>query len=75
MQVNPQVLSREIATMTQDDFTAACAAKNGIFEIQPNCGGSNACRGMSYDSNTATYTEHSCRATNTCAGMSCVVCD
>jgi hypothetical protein len=61
--------------MTQDVFTSQCNARHGLFEVQPHCGGSNACRGMSYDSETKTLTEHSCRATNTCAGFSCVICD
>jgi hypothetical protein len=61
--------------VTQDSFKSQCDAKNGIFETQPECGGSNACRGMSYDSKTTTLMEHTCQATNTCAGYSCVVCD
>lgn len=61
--------------VTLDEFTALCDAKQGIVEIEPHCGGSNGCRGMSYDSTTQTLTEHTCRGTNTCAGYSCVVCD
>ena len=72
---DPTVTQKTVAAVTQSDFEAQCAAKNGIFEIQPHCGGSNACRGMSYDSETQTLTEHSCRQTNTCGGFSCVVCD
>jgi hypothetical protein len=60
---------------TEDVFKSACDAKNGIFEVQPQCGGANACRGMSYDSKTQTLSEHTCRATNTCAGYSCVICN
>ena len=59
-------------TLTLEQFTALCDSMNGIFEIQPHCGGSNACRGMSYDTGTQTLTEHTCRGTNTCAGYSCV---
>jgi hypothetical protein len=69
-----QITSSSAGTVAQDDFQTRCAAANGIYETQPNCGGSNSCRGMSYDSNTETLTEHTCRATNTCAGFSCVVC-
>lgn len=61
--------------LTHDMFQSQCSALNGIMEIQPNCGGSNACRGMSYDSARQLLTEHNCRAVNTCAGYSCVVCN
>jgi hypothetical protein len=71
---NPKVTSTVVGALTQDEFASRCAALNGIFEIQPLCGGSNSCRGMSYDSGSQTLTEHSCQATNTCAGYSCVVC-
>jgi hypothetical protein len=70
----PQVTTSAVQVLTQAEFAMQCAARNGIFEIQPHCGGSNSCRGMSNDSETTTLTEHSCRATNTCAGYSCVIC-
>ncbi|MGH7282245.1 MAG: hypothetical protein ACRELY_12015, partial [Polyangiaceae bacterium] len=72
---DPGVTSSVVGAVTQDDFTAQCNAKNGVFEIQPHCGGSNNCRGFSYDSETQTLSEHSCRATNSCGGYSCIVCD
>ncbi len=72
---DPGVTSTTVLSLTLDQFTAQCTAENGIVETQPHCGGSNACRGMSYDIETQTLTEHTCRATNTCAGYSCVVCD
>jgi len=73
---DPQVTSSMVvANVTLAQFTGECTALAGILEIQPHCGGSNACRGMSYDSDTQTLIEHSCRATNSCAGFSCVVCD
>ena len=72
---NPTITSTTVGAVTLAQFTAQCDAKHGIFETQPHCGGSNSCRGMSYDSNTQTLTQHSCRATNTCAGYSCIVCD
>jgi hypothetical protein len=62
-------------SLTQDKFSSQCSAQNGIMEIQPNCGGSNACRGMSYDNAKQLLTEHNCRAVNTCAGYSCVICN
>jgi hypothetical protein len=72
---DPTVTARTTGALTQGQFAALCSAANGILETQPHCGGSNACRGMSYDSETQTLTEHTCRATNSCAGFSCVVCD
>jgi len=64
-----------VPSMTLDSFTSQCQALNGAVEIQPHCGGSNSCRGMSYDTETQTLLQHTCRATNTCAGFSCVICD
>jgi len=61
--------------MTLDTFTSQCGAENGVVEIQPHCGGSNACRGMSYDTELQLLVVHTCRAMNSCAGYSCVVCD
>jgi len=76
MDPNPSVTSlTAVNDETEDVFKSQCAAKNGIFEVQPQCGGANACRGMSYDSKTQTLMEHTCRATNTCAGYSCVECN
>ncbi|MGH7285816.1 MAG: hypothetical protein ACRELY_30215 [Polyangiaceae bacterium] len=72
---NPKVSSTSVETLTKDQFQAQCDQRHGIFEVQPECGGSNACRGMSYDTNTSTLSEHDCRATNTCAGYTCVICD
>lgn len=70
----PEVTATTAQPMTQEDFTAECTARNGVFEIEPHCGGLNHCRGMSYDTTTQTLTEHTCRGTNTCAGFSCIVC-
>lgn len=72
---NPMVTLTTVGPITQPEFEALCADAGGIFEIQPVCGGSNACRGFAYDSGSQTYTEHSCQHTNTCAGYNCVDCD
>jgi hypothetical protein len=71
---NPQVTSTMMAVLSQDQFVAQCNARHGIYELQPGCGGSNSCRGMSYDATTQTLSEHTCRSTNTCGGYSCVIC-
>ena len=72
---DPVVTSSEVVVLTEEDFRGICSEAGGIFEIQPLCGGSNACRGIAYDSATHVLTEHTCQATNTCAGYNCVVCD
>ncbi|HEY4119230.1 MAG TPA: hypothetical protein VGM56_15290 [Byssovorax sp.] len=71
---DPAVTSSATQSLTQQQFQTMCSARGGVFEIQPHCGGSNACRGFSYDSDTQTLTEHTCRATNQCSGYSCVIC-
>lgn len=64
-----------VPSMTLDMFTSQCLAQNGMVEISPHCGASNSCRGMSYDIETETLTQHTCQGTNTCGGYSCVICD
>jgi hypothetical protein len=72
---NPTVTSTTtVGTLTLAQFTSQCTGLNGVVEIQPHCGGSNNCRGMSYDSDLGTILQHTCRATNTCAGFSCIIC-
>jgi hypothetical protein len=64
----------ETKEVTLEDFTADCDALGGTIEIHPHCGGANTCKGMSYDTGTKVYTEHTCKGLNTCAGFSCVLC-
>ncbi len=71
----PAVTSTTAGALTMAQFQSLCAAQNGLYELQPHCGGSNACRGMSYDSELQTLIEHTCRGTNSCAGYSCIICD
>jgi hypothetical protein len=71
----PEVTSSTVQAMTQAQFASECEARSGVFEIEPHCGGLNHCRGLSYDTATQVLTEHTCRATNTCAGFSCIVCN
>lgn len=74
MPANPSVTSSKMVTMTQEEFAHQCTSLDGVMAIQPECGGSNVCRGMSYDTGTETLTEHTSRGTNTCAGYTCIVC-
>ncbi len=66
--------STVVSDMTLEKFTAQCDNLGGTVEIHPHCGGSNSCKGMSYDEGTQLFTEHTCKGLNTCAGYSCVVC-
>lgn len=65
--------SKVVPDMTLEKFTQMCDDRGGTVEINPHCGGSNSCKGMSYDEGTQTLTEHTCKATNTCAGYSCII--
>lgn len=60
------------ASMTLAKFTALCDMRHGTLQIHPHCGGYNSCKGISYDSGTQVFTEHSCKGLNTCTGYSCV---
>lgn len=66
--------SRVLEDMTLEQFSEACEARHGTLEIHPHCGGVNSCRGMSFDETIQTFTEHTCRGQNTCAGYSCIIC-
>jgi hypothetical protein len=59
--------------MTLEKFKALCDELGGTVEIHPGCGGANSCKGMSYDSDTHVFTEHTCKGMNTCTGYSCVL--
>jgi hypothetical protein len=61
--------------LTLEQFTSDCTARGGAVEIEPECGGRNSCRGMSYDTGDGVLTEHTCKGLNTCAGYSCIICD
>jgi hypothetical protein len=62
-------------TMTLTTFTDECNQRGGVLEVEPECGGHNSCRGISWDTGTETITEHTCKGMNTCAGYSCIICD
>jgi hypothetical protein len=66
--------SKIVPDLTLEQFTAECDAWHGVVQIPPHCGGFNTCRGMSYDSGTDVFTEHTCRGLSTCSGFSCVLC-
>jgi hypothetical protein len=59
--------------MTFDTFKSECMQQQGKLEMHSHCGGMNSCNGFSYDTTTQVFTEHTCKALNTCSGYSCVV--
>jgi len=65
--------SKVVSDMTLTKFTQECDARAGTVELHGHCGGSNSCKGMSYDEGTQVLTEHTCKAMNTCAGYSCII--
>lgn len=57
-------------TVTLASFKVTCDARGGLVQTHASCAGSNTCAGVSF--NEGTLTEHTCKAMNGCAGMSCV---
>jgi hypothetical protein len=70
----PQTKGQEISTtereLTLAEFKTLCDERKGLVELHASCGGVNTCKGFSYTGGS--LMEHSCRAANGCAGMSCV---
>jgi len=64
--------SQVIAGLTADDFQAMCDARGGTVEVMAHCGGLASARGFSYDVETQTLAEHTCKGANTCGGWNCV---
>jgi hypothetical protein len=68
-------LTRKDPDLTREAFEEACNQAGGVLEVHPHCGGANSCKGFSYDTTIAVYSEHTCQGLNTCTGYSCVVPD
>jgi hypothetical protein len=66
--------STQDPNMSLATFSAECAARGGVVEVEPHCGGLNSCRGVSWDTITHVVSEHTCKGMNTCAGYSCIIC-
>jgi hypothetical protein len=64
--------TRRDPALTFRSFLADCARRGGFVQTHATCSGNNACRGFSYNRFDRIVTEHTCRALNTCGGMSCV---
>lgn len=71
--------SDEDGSISLEEFAAGCAesaqllgdSRPGIVQFHASCAGNNSCRGMVLQSWGELY-EHSCKASNYCAGWSCV---
>ncbi len=67
----PIVLSKTTdKSITLATFTSTCTTRGGLVQTHASCGGSNFCAGVSF--NSGVLIEHTCKASNTCAGYSCV---
>jgi hypothetical protein len=63
----------EDTTMTFAKFSSACMQREGFLQTHATCARTNSCKGMSYNKYDYVLREHTCRAMNTCGGISCVV--
>jgi Cytochrome c len=68
--VTSSVVDKE---MTFDKFSAECDERGGFVQTHAVCSGNNNCKGVSYNKYSYTMTEHTCKALNSCGGMSCVL--
>lgn len=69
----PSISSTSVdKTLTLQSFTSLCEERGGVVQTHASCAGANSCAGLSFHSSSGKLSEHSCRATNICAGMSCV---
>lgn len=69
----PEIVSDVVdTTITFEVFKRQCAARGGLLQTTAACAGSNDCRGASFNVNTKVMTEHTCKAMNSCHGISCV---
>jgi len=69
----PQVLStKKDETMSFARFLSECEARGGLVQTHAACSGANSCKGLSFNKYSKVLTEHTCKAMNTCGGMSCV---
>jgi hypothetical protein len=60
-------------SMTFEKFSADCDKRGGLVQTHAVCSGNNACKGISFNKFSYERTEHTCKAMNSCGGMSCVV--
>jgi hypothetical protein len=66
------ISSRRDPALTFRSFLADCSRRGGFVQTHATCAGNNSCRGVSYNRFDRVLIEHTCRAMNSCGGMSCV---
>ncbi len=59
-------------TLTLATFKSTCETRGGVVQTHASCAGSNSCAGISFHTPSGKLSEHTCKAANICAGMSCV---
>jgi hypothetical protein len=70
----PTILSsEENLTITFAEFSSMCLDRGGLMQTHATCAGNNACTGFHFNKNSKMFTEHTCKAMNSCGGISCVV--
>jgi hypothetical protein len=70
----PEIISSEKnTTITFADFSQMCLARGGLMQTHATCAGNNACAGFHFNKFSKMFTEHTCRAFNSCGGISCVI--
>jgi hypothetical protein len=59
-------------TMTVERYVADCQKSGGLVEMHAVCGGTNSCKGTSFNKWSFKIHEHTCKGVNTCGGASCL---
>jgi hypothetical protein len=67
------IFSEENTTIKFADFQAMCTERGGLLQTHATCAGNNACAGFHFNKGSKIFTEHTCKAFNSCGGISCVV--
>ena len=71
MNPQPEDNSLIISEVEVPDFSYEVWAEE--CETHASCGGTNSCKGWSFNMYNSKLMEHNCRGVNSCGGMSCVV--
>jgi hypothetical protein len=70
----PTIISSEPNyTIKFADFAAMCTERGGLMQTHATCAGNNYCAGFHFNKNSKMFMEHTCKAMNSCGGISCVI--
>jgi hypothetical protein len=70
----PEILSSELnETINFAEFSQMCLERGGLMQTHATCAGNNACSGFHFNKFSKMFTEHTCKAINSCGGISCVI--